>query len=344
MTDTQQEQLRVRVARALLEADKADALMRDGEYLTATQLARRAAESLLTLVAVIGGHMRPEDRREDLHLEQLSHILRRADVLPKRTGDHVETVKRIGNRAAHPQASLSDEVTAHDAEGALHALDEVVRWFRERVPAELLPPPVAVPAPSPAPPTNKPPPKASKPAPSPGRPWLRNVALAAAALAAPVVGFGAMVWVLGIVGPSNPTGEPAPVVAPPAALEADPAEDAPMPALDAPAAAERVEAIRMRLSADLDLTPDVFGGLGCSDLARARNWLWVRHGYVLKDASERAAFGGLTADARPDATSREIRRDFSTHDQINQSLLEQALRSGHCPCPQTLRPDRPCPE
>ena len=324
------------MARALHEVDKANALLRDGEYLTATQLARRAAESLLTLVALTGGHMRPDDRREDLHLEQLSHILRRADVLPKRTGDHVETVKRIGNRAAHPQASLSDEVTAHDAEGALHALDEVVRWFRERVPAELLPPSVTAPAPSPAPPATK----ARKSPPNPGRPWLRNVALAAAALAAPVVGFGGMVWVLGIVGPSGPTGDPAP----PAALEADPAQDAPAPTLDAAAAAEHVETIRMQVSADLDLTPDVFAGLGCSDLARSRNWLWVRHGYVLKDATERAAFGGLNAVARPGATPREIRRDFSSHDQFNQSLVEQALRAGRCPCPQPLRPDRPCPE
>ena len=129
MPDTPQDQLRSRMARALKDVDKAREHLRRDEFVAASQLARRIAEDLLAQVAITRKLLRTEDRKEDLHLDRLAQILRRGDGLPKRTADHIEIVKRVGNRAAHPQESLTDEVSAHEPAGAAHERAGALLWI-----------------------------------------------------------------------------------------------------------------------------------------------------------------------------------------------------------------------
>lgn len=361
---------------ALKRVDVAKEHLQGDDFEAAAVFARKAAENMLVLVAAHRGIRRPESPNEK-GLDWFVHTLSKSGDLPPRVATHVVHVQRLGNHAVHAlpaEESLSEEVEEGDAKGAILALDQVARWFRESMPAELVPPsaptrPPARTAPA-APPPYVPPPVAqvrpaapppvaqarpAAPSPAPGkarrkpadpggRSWLQNAGLGLLALAAPAVGFVVMVQVLGWFGPAGRAVSDPSVAAPAPALDADLGADPTAPVLSATAAADAADVVRKQISADLDLSPDSLTGLGCSELARSRNWLWVRHGYVLKDPAERVVLGSLAHGVRPAATAREIHREFTPHDAVNQALLEQALRSAGCPCPTALRPDRPCPE
>lgn len=351
MDDADLSKLRQRTTRARDEVRRAHTLLAKGEPVAAAVEARKAAEHLLLIMLLARGLKPAGAIDSSLTSERIEQLLRDGGALPKGVADHARTVRAHGNRAAHPQASITNEVTEHDARVALGALDALSAWIARELPTLAEPaadPGAIAPAaedvrparrPAPAPPV-------VPPTPAPGSPWLRRlvglVLLGGLACAAPLLGFFVAIGALGVGGPPAREVEPLPSEPSPPAAPADlEPEVAPLPALEA---RDRREALQLQVQNELVLTPDALAGLGCDELARVRNTLWLRHGYLLRDEVERALHGPVTAATLPGAAAPAIRKRFTAADETNLTVIEAVLDRERCPCPMRGRPNHTCPD
>lgn len=267
--------------------------------------------------------------------DALRRDLRHAGALSRRADGWVGVIQNTGNLASHFPQDDDHELTAHDAEVVLRALDALLA----AVDADVAPPPRR---PAPAPTT----------APTGGTGWWPWLAAPVLFGAVALGTFAIAAWGLdAVLGDAPPPARPLPLDPlgdPSARLEQDPA--APPAETDRPEASDPrpLDAALAAIGRGAPLPRHAVERLSCADLTRLRAAVWAQGGWRFDDPDlrqwlaepARAAALGLAAAEparQPAAAWRALGPDGQARSDHLTDRLE-ALGCGSC------ARKRPCPE